>query len=89
MRAPTHRSTRVTLSYGPTAPEVVAEVWIATAEPCPWCGQAEIWAEARPQRDYRICTACRRGWQRQHEPHTPDNNEVFAQIVEQLAQVGQ
>lgn len=78
---PIHRSTRVTYEGG----ETVAEVWVATDRPCPWCSHSETWASARPQVGYRICLRCRRGWERQHEPHTPDNNDALAQIVEQLA----
>lgn len=71
-RPPIYRSTRVTVETGDT----IAEVWIPTADACPYCGAGTTWASARPQVDYRICVACRRGWERCHEPHTPANNDV-------------
>lgn len=85
MRAspPVHRSTRITFHDG----SVSAEVWFSTSEPCLWCGSSRgQWASLPTNAGYRICLSCRRGWEpEQCTWHTPANNDVFAQLVEQLA----
>ena len=60
----------------------LAEVWVKYNEACPYCGGRDGWTGLAGE--YRICLDCNRGWGVAHEPHTPANNSVLAQVIPQL-----
>lgn len=64
----------------------IAELWHWSPDPCAHCSAAATWAN--PCGDYRICTRCRRGFERDGRTHEEADNAAIKQLVEQLARAG-
>lgn len=88
MKSKRSRSQRHTVQIAMSDGSGGPETYRAIAGPCLWCGRAgALWEEKSGR--YRVCLSCTHGWDhesvmRDHSS-TAANNDVIAQVVEQLA----
>ncbi len=64
----------------------VAELYVETEKSCPHCGAAPVWSS--PRGDYRVCVACRRGWELERVAVNAIDNPALDQLVGQLERAG-